>query len=104
MEYRQNTSRRAKRHAGGIFVEGDIPAVMQTGFDQPMAPPDRQKSLRRGNTASEAGQTPFDFTAGFVDPALAHPAKLAFEPIDLADAGPIQVVIEHGTGLDRTHF
>jgi len=36
MDGSQDTTGSADRHAGSIFMESDIPAVMQAGFDQPV--------------------------------------------------------------------
>lgn len=76
---------------------------MQTGFDQPLVSPNCQKPLWWGDPAGQVGP-PINFAAGFVDLSLAHPNKLAFEPIDLTSPGPIKVIIEQFTCLKCADF
>jgi len=54
--------------------------------------------------SGKAGNTEFNFAAGFVNLPLAEPGEFTFKAVHLSKAGPIQIIIEHGTGLDGAPF
>ena len=51
MDCGKDPSSRTDGHTGMIFMESHIAAIMQTGFDQPMLPPDAEY-FRRGSLLS----------------------------------------------------
>lgn len=94
MDGRQNPPGDTFGHAGGIFSKGHIPAIMQTGFDQPVLPSKLHYSLGRGLFSGEAGEAVLHLPAGFEHFPLAHPSKTALQPVDLSQTGPIKIIVE----------
>jgi hypothetical protein len=88
------------RHAGGIFVKGDIPPIVQAGFNIPVQSSELQQLSCRYPVPGKAGDAILGFTVGLIDFAGSDPGELAHQPIDLGYAWPIQVVVEHGAGFD----
>jgi len=91
-------------------VEGDIPAVMQTGFDQPMHPSHLKDFGWRSLISGEAGDAILGLVTGFVDLALAQPGELAnldrpqlmATPLNnLRRNDPLRVQRVPGNGLPR---
>ena len=104
MNDRQNSTSRANGHACGIFMKSHIPPIMQSGFNLPVCAAYFQHFYRSSLFSCQAGQAQLDFTTGFVGLALPKPEEFAFQVIDLAEAGPIEIVIEHLTGLYGADF
>ncbi len=100
----QDAPRGANRHASRILTERHITAIMQASLNQPMFTSRLEHSHRRGLLPGKAGDPELDFTACFVAFALPEPDKLALETIDLSNPGPVEVIIQHGAGLDGAYF
>lgn len=83
MDGRQNADCCAFCRPGGIFLEGDIPAVMEPGFNLPMLASDLEQLSCGSLSPGQTGQPVLGFTTGFIHFALAHPAEFAFQAIDL---------------------
>ena len=90
--------------AGRIFFEGHIPSVMGAGLNAPMSAADLQELLRTCFLACQAGDAKFNFPRGFVTVAPSPPLKFAFQAIDLCQAWPGGIGIEHFTGGDCANF
>jgi hypothetical protein len=104
MHRRQDPPSCAEGHASGIFMESNIPAIVQARFDEPMLPPDLEHFGRGSLLPGKAGDAEFDFTAGFIDVTPTDPGELSFETIDLCNTGPIQIIVQHGAGLEGALF
>ena len=91
-------------HASSIFAKGRIPATVQVNLNQPMFAFRWEHLHGRGFLSGKTGDTELDFTAGLIAFALPDPDKLALETIDLSNPGLVEVIIQHGTGLDDAFF
>ena len=90
--------------AGSIFFERNIATIMGTGFDAPMCAADLQELPRTGFFARQAGDPKFDFARGFVTDTLSPPLNFAFQTIDLCQAWPGGIGIQHFTSSDCANF
>lgn len=77
---------------------------MQAGFDQSMLTPELKHFGWWSLVSGKAGNAMLDLTACFVDLSPADPGELAFQAIHLSNGGPVDVIIEHGAGLNSAFF
>jgi len=73
----------ARGHASGIFLQCEIAAVMETGFDAPVRSANLQQVRRCSLCAGQAGNAEFHFTGSAIRASVTPPLKLAFQAIDL---------------------
>ena len=66
----------SNRHAGGIFLERDLAALVQAGLNAPMG------------SAGQAGDAEFYFTRSAVAVSITSRLELALQAIDLRQPGP----------------
>jgi hypothetical protein len=91
-------------HASRIFFQSDIQAIMQAGFNPPMGKSDIQLTRGIGLLACQVGNAKFHFTRGSIAFSIAPSFKQSLQTVDLRQARPPRVGIEHFTGDDRTRF
>lgn len=77
---------------------------MQSGLDAPMRTSDFQYSNGGSLLPGETGDAILNIVAGFVDFASPDPKELAFQAVDLTYSRPIQILIEHFTGLNTAYL
>ena len=77
---------------------------MRSGFNAPMGAANCEQAFGRCFGPGQTGNAEFDFAVGAITFALASPLKLALQPIDLGQAWPVGVGIQHFAGGDGADF
>src|SRR5271157_1523740 len=90
----------AHGHSSGIFMEGHVAAAVQSGFNAPVRTANLYETSRCSVRASQAGDAQFDFIRSAITASRAPPLELTFKAIDLSQARPGGIRIEH---LARSH-
>ena len=85
-------------------MECHISSIMQSGFNEPVFASHPEHFRRSSLFSHKAGHAKLDFTTGFISLALTYPREFTFQAINLADPRPIQIIIEHLTGLNGASF
>src|SRR4030042_4180913 len=104
MHSSQDTPRCPNGHTSSIFTESNVTSIVQARFDKPRLAPELEHFSGGCLRSRKAGNAELDLTACFEDFSLADPVKLTLQAIHLSDAGPIDVIVEHGAGLNAACF
>lgn len=81
-------------HLALVFAEGDVADPVESIFDAPVVAPAGQEQLRIGSRGRDAGNRMLDF-----DSPLASTSGGPFQPADLLEAGPVEMLGQPRAGL-----
>src|SRR5512145_1032255 len=107
IEASHDFSRVADGHPCSIFFQSHVAAIMRAGFNAPMRTANLEELLWGCLGPCQTGNAEFDFARGAITFSVASPLKLTLQAIDLRQARPSCVSIQHfaggeGSGFDPT--